>query len=419
MSDRSRPIVAGLVTAVVGTTSSFAVVLAGLRAVGADPAQSASGLLLLSLTLGLGTVVLSRRTRLPVTLAWSTPGAALLVGTGAVSGGWPAAVGAFLVTGALIVTTAVWPGLGSLIARIPSPVAQAMLAGVLLSLCLAPVRAAVDLPLLVGPVIVVWLVMLRLAPRWAVPAAFGVVLVIILVVAAGHPLGAVWPVPVWTTPTLSTQAVIGIALPLYVVTMASQNVPGVAVLSSYGYRAPWRPAMAVTGIGTLLGAPFGGHAINLAAISAALTASPDAHPDPERRWVAAQTAGWAYVVVGLGSAGLVSVVALAPAGLVEAAAGLALIPTLGAALAGSLQNAAHRIPAVATFLVAAGGVSIAGVGPAFWALVVGMISWFVLSARRAPAPRRARREPAGRPTDGSPRPAPGSRASSRGRPRAR
>ncbi|MGI8457424.1 MAG: benzoate/H(+) symporter BenE family transporter [Propionibacteriaceae bacterium] len=405
MSDRSRPVVAGLVTALVGTTSSFAVVLTGLRAVGASPVQAASGLLLLLLTMGFGTVLISWRTRMPITIAWSTPGAALLVGTGAVAGGWPAAVGAFVVTGLLITLTAVWPGLGAVIGKIPTALAQAMLAGVLLSLCLAPVRAMISTPLLVLPVIVVWLVLLRVAPRWAVPVAFGAVLVIIAVLSSGPTAtgvpGSVLPAPSWTTPTISIQAVISIAVPLYVVTMASQNVPGVAVLGSFGYRVPWRPAMAVTGVGTLIGAPFGGHTINLAAISAALAASPDADPDPRRRWVAAQTAGWAYVGLGLVSAGLVSVVARAPAGLVETAAGLALLPTLGASLAGALGQPTQRIPALATFLVAAGGVTVLGIGPAFWALVAGMVSWFVLrplTSPRGPAPRRARPAPTGRPT---------------------
>ncbi|SDV04912.1 benzoate membrane transport protein [Microlunatus sagamiharensis] len=391
MTDHLRPVVAGLVTALVGSTSSFAVVLSGLRAVGATPTQAGSGLLALFVTMGLATVLVSARTRMPITFAWSTPGAALLVGTGGLVGGWPAAVGAFLVTGLLITVTAVWPGMGRLIARIPTPVAQAMLAGVLLTLCLAPVRAAVSNPWLVLPVVAVWLVLLRVAPRWAVPAAFALVLVIVVVVSPGVPGdGNLLPSPVWTTPAWSTQALIGLALPLYVVTMASQNVPGVTVLASFGYRTPWRPAMAVSGVGTLLGAPFGGHAINLAAISAALSASPDAHPDPQRRWVAAQTTGWAYIVLGLVSTGLVELVALAPAGLVETAAGLALLPTLATALAGALSGAEHRIPAVATFAVAAGGATVLGVGPAFWALVVGLVAWWVVGVRRKPAPRRAR-----------------------------
>lgn len=336
-------------------------------------------------------MLLTRQTRLPITLAWSTPGAALLVGTGAIAGGWPAAVGAFLISGVLISLTAVWPALGRLIGKIPTPLAQAMLAGVLLSLCLVPVRTAIEAPLLMLPVLAVWLIMLRFVPRWAVPAAFGVVIVIIVIgLATGRdgpttPINERWiallPHPVWTTPTLTGAALIGIALPLYVVTMASQNVPGVAVLGSYGYRVPWRPAMAVTGIGSLIAAPFGGHAINLAAVTAALSASPEADPDPGRRWIAARTAGLAYLVLGLLSPGLVALVALAPNGLVEAAAGLALIPTLAGSLNSALARAEDRIPALATFLVAGAGISVLGIGPAFWALAVGVVCWLTLRLR--------------------------------------
>ncbi|WP_226343911.1 benzoate/H(+) symporter BenE family transporter [Agilicoccus flavus] len=386
---RTQAVVAGLVTAVVGWTSSFAVVLGGLRAVGATSAQAASGLMVLSLTMGVGCIVMARTTRRPITVAWSTPGAALLLGTGAVAGGWPGAVGAFLVCGLLIALTAVWPTLGALIARIPGPLAQAMLAGVLVPICLAPVRAAVDSPALVLPVVGVWLLALRFAPRWAVPAAF--VLALGLVVAVGGRVGPnAWPRPEWTTPTLGLQAIVGVALPLYLVTMASQNVPGVAVLRSFGYEVPWRRAMAVTGAGTILGAPFGGHAINLAAISAALAASDEAGADRERRWVAADVAGWAYVALGLAASAVVGLVAGAPPGLVETAAGLALLPTLAASLAGALTDANHRVPAVVTFLVGASGASVLGIGPAFWSLLAGLAVWIVL-ARPAAAPGRTGR----------------------------
>ena len=292
------------ILALVGFTSSFAVVLAGLRAVGATPDQAASGLLALCVTQAVGILWLTTRHRTPLTLAWSTPGAALLVSTGAVAGGWPAAVGAFCVVGGLVLLTALWPRLGDLVAAIPTPIAQAMLAGVLLTLCLAPVRAVVATPLLVAPVIVTWLVLLRVSPRWAAPAALAVTLAIVGYEAV-HGGTLAWSDAVprldLTAPTLSWQAVVGLAVPLYVVTMASQNVPGVAVMASFGYRVPWRETMTVTGLATLAGATAGGHAINLAAISAALAAGPEAHPDPRRRWVAAHTAGWAYLVLAVGS----------------------------------------------------------------------------------------------------------------------
>ncbi len=372
-------------TAVVGFSSSFAVVLAGLGAVGASPAQAGSGLMVLCVTQGLGILWLTRRYRTPITLAWSTPGAALLVSTGAVGGGWPAAVGAFFVVGALILLTALWPTLGDLIGAIPTPIAQAMLAGILLVLCLAPVRSLADDPWLMAPILLVWLVLLRLAPRWAVPAAFAVTIVVVLVEAGRRGgLGdiALAPVLTWTTPSWTWAALVGLAIPLYVVTMASQNVPGVAVMGSLGYKVPWRESMTVTGIGTVAGAAAGGHAINLAAISAALAASPEAHPDPSRRWIAAHTAGWTYLVLAGLSTALAGLVAAAPAGLIEAAAGLALVGTLGSAIAGATSVAEGREAALVCFLVAAGGVGFLGIGAAFWALVAGLVVHAVLMVRR-------------------------------------
>lgn len=382
----AQPISAGIVTALVGFTSSFAVVLTGLTAVGANSAQAASGLLALCVTQALGMLWLSRHYRMPITLAWSTPGAALLAGAGTVTGGWPAAVGAFAVVGAAVILTGLWPRLGRLIAAIPPALAQAMLAGVLLPLCLAPVPALRDAPLAVAPVVLVWLVLQRYSPRWAVPAAFAAAAVVIAVglVSGSDTLdtSALLPRLDVTAPAWTWQAMVGIAVPLYIVTMASQNIPGTAVMNSFGYRVPWRPAMLVTGVGTLVGAPVGGHAINLAAISAALAAAPSAHPDPRKRWVAAFTAGWAYLVLAACSAAVATLIAAAPEGVVEAVAGLALLGTLGGALASALDDVREREGAVVTFLIAASGVSILGIGSAFWALVAGLIVRVAVGSRR-------------------------------------
>ncbi|MEV6321590.1 benzoate/H(+) symporter BenE family transporter [Nocardia sp. NPDC051787] len=371
------PLGAGAVTALVGFTSSFAVVLSGLTAVGATAAQAASGLLALCVTQAIGMLLLSYRYRMPITLAWSTPGAALLAGTGAVAGGWPAAIGAFVVAGALIVITGLWQRLGALVAAIPVEIAQAMLAGVLLPLCLAPVRAVQTSPAVVVPVILVWLVLQRYARRWAVIAAFATAAAgaAISIVVQHKPLtvGAMVPSLELTLPHWSWQALIGVAIPLYIVTMASQNIPGTAVLASFDYRVPWRAAMTVTGLGTVIGAPAGGHAINLAAISAALSAAPAAHPDPKRRWIAAFTAGVTYLLLALGSAALVTLIATAPAGTLETVAGLALLATLAAALDAALRSDEHREAGVVTFVIAASGVGFAGVGAAFWALLAGLL----------------------------------------------
>lgn len=381
----SRPITAGVVTALVGFTSSFAVVLAGLHAVGANDAQAASGLLVLTVTFGVGILILSWRSKLPITLAWSTPGAALLVSTGAVDGGWPAAVGAFLVVGLLIILTGLVPAFGQLLTRIPTALAQAMLAGVLLSLCLAPFKSFGATPLIIAPVIVSWLLMVKFAPRWAVPVALVVALGVIGVNLAvtGHQVSTqnLLPAFTWTTPVFTWQAMVGIALPLFIVTMASQNIPGVAVLASFGFKTPWRASMVVTGVGTAVGAPFGGHAINLAALSAALAAGDEAGPEKNRRWIAAFTAGWAYLVLAAVSAALVAVVAAAPHGVIEAVAGLALISTLIGSISAAFAEVGERVAAGVTFLVAASGLSFSGIGAAFWALLAGLLVHFLLKPR--------------------------------------
>lgn len=382
----SRPITAGVVTALVGFTSSFVIVLTGLRAVGATPAQAASGLLAVCVLMGVGSLVLAWRYRMPITVAWSTPGAALLAATGVVEGGWPAAVGAFLVVGALVVLTGLWPHLGRLIARIPPSIAQAMLAGVLLPLCLAPITGIVVNPWGVVPVVLTWLVFARLAPRWAVPLAFlaAAIVVGVSLAAEGATVDPALLVPrvELTMPTFTLGALVSIAIPLYIVTMASQNVPGVAIMRSFGYQVPWRPAMLVTGIGTALGAPAGGHAINLAAISAALAAAPEADADPKRRWVAGVSAGASSLVLGAASAAFAALVLLAPEAVIPAVAGLALFAAFGSAVQQAIDDPGERLPAVVTFLVAASGVSILGVSAAFWALVAGLVVRTVLHLGR-------------------------------------
>jgi benzoate membrane transport protein len=383
--DTARPIVAGIVTALVGFTSSFVVVLTGLRAVGASDAQAASGLLALSVTMGIACILLSLRTRMPVTSAWSTPGAALLAGASAVDGGWPAAVGAFIVTGLLIVVTGVWPFLGALVTRIPAPLAQAMLAGVLLPLCVAPVTGAVTNPWGVLPVIAVWLLGLRFLPRWAVPLAFVTAAAVVVagIVQSGAAVdpAALLPRLEFATPAFSFGGIIGIALPLFIVTMASQNIPGVAIMRSYGYEVPWRSAMITTGVGTILGAPAGGHAINLAAISAALAASDEAGKDPSRRWIAGVTTGVAYLVLGTASAVFAALVVFAPAGVIAAVAGLALLASFASAVHQAIIEPELRIPAAVTFIVAASGISPFGIAAAFWALLVGLVLHVALRRR--------------------------------------
>lgn len=392
-----QQISAGLGIAIVGYTSSFAVVLTGLRAVGASPAQATSGLLILCVTLGAATLLLTRRHRIPITIAWSTPGAAVLASSGAMQGGWPAAVGAFLVVGCLVVLTGLWPRLGALITAIPAPIAQAMLAGVVLQICLTPLHGLSAHPTEVLPILIAWLVLMRLAPRWAVPGAFAVTLIVAAVLAAHHGgvHGPVLPHPELTAPRVSFAALIGLALPLYVVTMAAQNVPGVAIMGSHGYTIPWRDAMTTTGLGSILGAPFGGHAINLAAISASVPASEEAHPDPDRRWPAATTFGATYLCLAAVTTALTTLLGAAPVDVVGTVAGLGLLGTLASALGAAVSDPHQRTAAAITFVVAASGVAIAGVAAPTWALLAGLVVRLSLTSRArnprhlAPAHRRS------------------------------
>lgn len=377
-----QPITLGLLAAFVGFASSFAVVLAGFAAVGATTAQAASGLVVLCLLMGVLGLGFSVLWRMPISIAWSTPGAALLVTTGAPEGGFAAAAGAFLAASLLLVLAGLWRPFARAVERIPPPLAAAMLAGVLLDLCLAPVRAAAEIPGLALPVILAWAVLLRLNRLWAVPAAV-VVAVAALALGPGLPgaAGFTPPVLVWVTPAFDWGAMVGIALPLFLVTMASQNLPGLAVLQANGYRPAVRPVFVATGAGSFAGAFLGGQLVNLAAITAALCAGPEAHADPRRRWVAGAAASAGYLGFAALSGMAAAVVAAAPPLLIQAVAGLALLGSLAAALAAALGPEPSRLPAVATFVIAASGLSLFGIGGAFWGLLAGGALWALLKAQ--------------------------------------
>jgi benzoate membrane transport protein len=311
--------------------------------------------------------------RVPVSFAWSTPGAALLVAAAATTQQFAAAVGAFIVCGVLIVLAGLWPALGRAITSIPKPIASAMLAGILFPICLAPVAAAVEQPAIALPMVLVWLLLARLAPRWAVPAAMLVAVVGIAVIAGPAVLesDAVRPQLQFVAPVFDPFVIVSLGVPLFIVTMAGQNVPGFAVMSTFGYRLAPRPVLVTSGAATVAAAFAGGHAINLAAITAAIMASPESNPDPRRRWVATFTSGIVYLVLGAGAGLAADVVQASPPIIITAVAGLALLGALVTSLTGALEDPAQRITAIGTFLVTASGIAVAGIGSAFWGLVVG------------------------------------------------
>lgn len=391
-------VAAGLLAAFVGFTSSFPVILQGLSAVGATPAQAASGLMALSLAMGICAILLSLVTRMPVSVAWSTPGAALLATSALPQGGYPEAVGAFMIAALLVVLAGLWKPLGRLISAIPASLAQAMLGGIVFTLCLAPIRAVAAEPAAGLAIAATWLVVGRLKRLYAVPAAALVAVGIILFKvppAALHGAGSLLPHPVFVMPEFTLTSAVGIALPLFVVTMASQNIPGLTILRIHGYLPAPRLLFASTGAFSAVAAFFGGHAVNLAAVTATLCAGEDAGRDPARRYWSGTVSGLAYVVFGLG-AGLVTAFASLSPLLIQSVAGLALVGALSSAVHGAMAAAEDREAATLCFLITASGTAFFGISAAFWGLVAGGV---VLLLTRAAAAASARRAASRRPAE--------------------
>jgi benzoate membrane transport protein len=382
-SDAAQPIIAGILAAVVGYASTFTLVLAALAASGASPQQAGSGLFAVCLGIGVLNIVVAWRTRLPVSIAWSTPGAAFLLTVGEPVGGYPAVAGAFVVCAGMVILTGFIKPLGQLIASIPSAIANAMLAGMLLTLCLAPIRAVGELPMLALPILIAWVLGLKFARRYAVPIAVAVT-GIILATTTQLPEGVfdgAWPSLVPVMPEFSFDAIIRIALPLYIVTMASQNLPGLAVMRANGYSIPPAPLFVATGLVSALTAAFGGITSNLAAITAAICAGPEAHPDPSKRWPAPVAAGGTYIMLGLIASVAAAFIAASPPILIQAVAGLALFGSLASSLSAALNSEETRLPAVLTFVTTASGITIIGVGAPFWGLVGGIVMLVLLRSR--------------------------------------
>lgn len=372
-------IAAGFVTVLVGFASSAVIVFQAAQSLGATPEEISSWMWALGLGMGLTCIGLSLRYRMPVVTAWSTPGAAMLIGSVA---GLPLsdAIGAFLMSALLIAASGFSGFFERMISRIPVSLASGMLAGVLLRFGIDAFAAMKTQLGMVLTMFAVYLLARRLLPRYAV------ILTLLVGIAFAAGLGLLrvdglslqLAKPVFTTPTFSLAAIVGIALPLFIVTMASQNVPGVAVIRASGYAIPISPVVGWTGLVNLLLAPFGAFALNLAAITAAICMGREAHEDAARRYVAAIAAGAFYVVVGLFGATVAALFAAFPKELILAIAGIALLGTIGNSLAAALRDEAEREPALVTFLVTASGLSLAGIGSAFWGLLAGVVTLLVL-----------------------------------------
>lgn len=368
-----------LVAVLVGFGGSVAIVLAGIQAVGATPIQTASWITALCLAMAVTSPVLSVLHRMPIVTAWSTPGAAL-IGATAIAGvptvGIEAAVGAFIFAAGLIVLSAAVKPLADAIAKIPTAVAAAMLAGVLIGFSIAVFDSAATDPILVLPLVGVFLVVRLFSATWAVLA------VLAAAVAWAAILGRIAPVELggavatleWIPPAFDPAVLVGLGIPLFVVSMASQNLPGLAVLKAAGYEPPTRSALAVTGLASLLTAPFGAHTTTLAAITASLCTGPDTHPDPAQRWKAGLFYGAGYLILAGVGVTLVAGFAALPPAVIATVAGLALIGPLTGALSAALGPEGTRFPAVLTLTATASGLSLFGIGSAFWGLVLGLVA---------------------------------------------
>ncbi|MDO6460676.1 benzoate/H(+) symporter BenE family transporter [Granulosicoccaceae sp. 1_MG-2023] len=368
-------ITAGFIAVMTGYTSSVVIVLQAAAAAGADPAQTASWLWALGLAMGVTSLGFSLRYKIPVLTAWSTPGAALLAT--ALSGFSTAeAYGAFIVCALLTLISGVTGGFARLMHLIPLPLANAMLAGILLQFGLGIFTSLGEQPLLSGAMLVIFLAAKRLMPS---AAMLLVLLGGVLIAAAQGMLSGELPAltltqPHFTAPAFSGAAILGVALPLFIVTMTSQNLPGIAVLRSHGYTPPVSALLSGTGLVNLLLAPFGGYSCNLAAITAAICMSEDVDRDPAQRYKAAAFAGLFYLLAGLFGAAIVALFALLPGALVMTLAGLALLGTIGSSLHNALSDSDTAQAGLIAFLVTASGLSLFGIGSAFWGLVLGVLA---------------------------------------------
>jgi benzoate membrane transport protein len=381
-SDHKAPILAGSVASITGTAASAGLVLAALASLGATKSQTTSGIFVLITMYGLLSIALSWRYKMPISIVWSTPGAALLISSGTLGLPFSSAVGAFIVTGVLLLLTGLWPALGRLVSSIPRPIASAMLAGVIFNFCIAPFKSAAEFPWIVLPAILVWLVLYKFATVWATPAAM-VIVFALTAIDLGITVNPteILPTIEFVAPTFDIAAIVSIGIPLYLVTMASQNIPGIAIMKSFGYEVPFKPVMAATGLSAILAGFFGGFSMNLAAITAALNANEHAHKDPARRWLSSVYGGYVYLLIALFTGATVAFVLQAPRDLVLAAAGIALLGTIISALSSAVEIVELRLPAMVTFLVTASGLSAFGIGSAFWALIAGLIVWGWLNFR--------------------------------------
>ena len=373
-------VVAGFIAMLTGYTSSLVLIFQAGQAAGLSSGQISSWIWALSIGMAVTCIGLSLRYRAPVMIAWSTPGAALLI-TSLPGVPYSEAIGAFILASGLIVLIGLTGTFDRLMRRIPGSIAAALLAGVLFKIGLEICGAAEQQPLLVVAMLLAYLFGKRLLPRYAVLAALivGCVLAGLFGLLNFEHFELQLATPEWTTPSFSLAAAISIGIPLFIVAMASQNLPGMAVLRANGYQVPASPLLNATGLTSMLLAPFGSHGIHMAAISAAICAGPEAHEDPQKRYTAAVWCGLFYGIAGIFGATLAALFGALPKALILSIAALALFASIIGGLTQAMSEAKEREAALITFLVTASGMTLFSVGSAFWGIVAGLLTLAILN----------------------------------------
>lgn len=387
LSDLTHPTVAGLISVIVNYGGTFILVFQAAKVAGLSPELTASWVWSISIGVGVTGIVLSWVSREPIITAWSTPAAAFLV-TALASTPYAEAVGAYLISAAAFVVLGLSGWFERVIRLIPPGVAAGLLAGILLQFGIGAFDGMSIDPLLVGLLVIVYVAFKRFTARYAVVGILVLGLAFLLIQDRVDLSGLTLTLatPVFTMPAFSLNALLSVALPLFLITLTGQYMPGMLVLRNDGFKTSANPIVTVTGLGSLLMAPFGSHAFNIAAITAAICTGREAHEDPSKRWVAGIAAGVFYILVGVFGVTLAAVFMAFPATFITTLAGLALLGTIGSSLASAMADAKAREASLITFLAAAASITLLGIGGAFWGLVIGLMAYAVLNGR---LPQRA------------------------------
>ncbi|MFV0371648.1 MAG: benzoate/H(+) symporter BenE family transporter [Azonexus sp.] len=380
--DLTHPVVAGLISVIVNYGGTFILVFQAAKVAGLSPELTASWVWSVSIGVGVTGILLSGLSREPIITAWSTPAAAFLV-TALASTPYAEAVGAYLVSAVAFVLLGLSGWFERVIRLIPPGVAAGLLAGILLQFGIGAFGGMSVEPVLAGLLILAYLVFKRFSARYAVVGILLLGLAFLLLQARVDlsGLGLKLAAPVFTPPVFSLNALLSVALPLFLITLTGQYMPGMLVLRNDGFRTSANPIVTITGFGSLLMAPFGSHAFNIAAITAAICTGREAHEDPSKRWIAGLAAGVFYILVGVFGVTLAAVFMAFPATFITTLAGLALLGTIGGSLAAALAEARTREASLITFLAAAANIKLLGIGGAFWGLVIGLAAHLLLNGR--------------------------------------